>query len=204
MAYGEYCSVARSLDVVGDRWTLLVVRELLARPARFTELRSGLPGIAPNLLSQRLKALQEHGVVERRLTPDAVVYALTEWGEGLREPLAALARWGAPLMRTGRGADSFRPHWLLVALDALLSGTTAPVPVRVRFEVEDERLELVVDEHGPHAMMAGDEPADVTITAPGEVVLALVSRTWSLERAEAAGARISGDRTALAAVLPSR
>jgi DNA-binding HxlR family transcriptional regulator len=201
LTYGEYCSIARTLDVVGDRWTLLLVRELLARPARFTELRSGLPGIAPNLLSQRLKALQEHGVVERRLTPDAVVYALTEWGEGLREPLAALARWGAPLMRTGRGTDSFRPHWLLVALEALLVGVSVRAPVRVRFDVEGESLDLLVDERGPHATMAGAEPADVTVTAPGDVVVATMSHNWSLGRAEAAGARISGNRAALEAVL---
>lgn len=80
MGYGQYCGCARALDVVGDRWTLLIVRELLVRPARFSELLDGLPGIATNLLSNRLKALQAEGVVEQRLADPGVVYALTRWG----------------------------------------------------------------------------------------------------------------------------
>src|SRR5690625_6913914 len=93
--YGQYCGLARALDVVGDRWNLLIVRQLLMAPARYGELRDGLPGIATNLLTDRLRDLENAGVLERRLSDggSAISYALTEWGAQLREPIYALVRW---------------------------------------------------------------------------------------------------------------
>jgi len=90
--YGQYCGLARALDVVGDRWNLLIVRQLLMGPARYGELREGLSGVATNLLTDRLRDLETAGVVERRLSGDgsAITYALTEWGAQLREPIHAL------------------------------------------------------------------------------------------------------------------
>jgi DNA-binding HxlR family transcriptional regulator len=96
-SYDQYCPIAEALDVVGERWTLLITRELLAGPHRFTDLRSGLPGIPPNLLSSRLRELEEAGLIARReLPPPAArtVYELTEEGRGLEPTLRALARWG--------------------------------------------------------------------------------------------------------------
>src|SRR5882757_2304498 len=126
-SYGQYCGLARALDVVGDRWNLLIVRQLLVAPARFRELLDGLPGVATNLLTDRLRDLEAAGVVERRLAEEgnAVVYALTLWGYGLREPIEGLVRWSTPLMTTGRGDDHFQAEWLLVALPALFAGRTA-------------------------------------------------------------------------------
>ena len=91
--YGQYCGLARALDVVGDRWNLLIVRQLLIGPARFGELREGLPGIATNLLTDRLRDLESAGVVERRLSDEAnaITYALTDWGAQLREPIYAMS-----------------------------------------------------------------------------------------------------------------
>lgn len=96
--YGQNCPVARSLDLLGDRWTLLIVRDLLGGPRRFQELLDGLPGIAPNILSDRLKLLEEHGVVCRRFYsdhPPRAAYLLTESGQELGVVIGALASWGA-------------------------------------------------------------------------------------------------------------
>jgi DNA-binding HxlR family transcriptional regulator len=96
-SYDQYCPIAEALDVVGERWTLLIVRELLTGPQRFTDLRGGLPGIPPNLLSSRLRELEESGLIARReLPPPAArtVYELTEEGRGLEPTLRAPARWG--------------------------------------------------------------------------------------------------------------
>src|SRR3954449_3642338 len=96
--YGDRCGVARALDVVGERWALLVVRELLLGPKRFTDLRAGLPHVSPNVLSQRLRELEEAGIVRRRKLPPPAgsrVYELTEWGEELEPIVTRLGAWGA-------------------------------------------------------------------------------------------------------------
>src|SRR3954453_5164333 len=96
--YGDACGVARALDVIGDRWALLVVRELLLGPKRFTDLRAGLPGVGPDVLAQRLRDLEEAGAVERRvLAPPAgsKVYELTDRGRDLEPVILALGRWGS-------------------------------------------------------------------------------------------------------------
>jgi DNA-binding HxlR family transcriptional regulator len=96
--YGQYCGVARALELVGERWALLIVRDLLVSPKRFTDLRQGLPGIPSNILSARLKELEETGVVERRVLPrpaSGVVYALTPYGAELEDVVLRLAAWGA-------------------------------------------------------------------------------------------------------------
>src|SRR3954468_24706379 len=100
-SYGQYCSVAKALDVVGERWTLLIVRELLAQGAcRYTDLRAGLPGIATNLLADRLRELEAAGIVEREDAPPPIattLFRLTERGAALEPVIYALGRWGAPL-----------------------------------------------------------------------------------------------------------
>jgi DNA-binding HxlR family transcriptional regulator len=97
-SYGDPCGVARGLDVIGERWALLVIRDLLLGPKRFNDLQAGLPGISPNVLTQRLRDLTEHGVVQRRdLPPPARVrlYELTDWGRALEPLLLHLGRWGS-------------------------------------------------------------------------------------------------------------
>ena len=103
--YGQVCGVARTLDVLGERWTLLIVRELLLGPKRFGALEAALPGIGPNLLSARLAALAEAGIVERAELPapaSVSAYALTQRGEGLREVVEAMAVWGFDLIEPER------------------------------------------------------------------------------------------------------
>src|SRR3954454_6134645 len=110
-SYGQYCGLAKALDVVGDRWSLLIVRELLLRDAcRYTDIRDGLPGIATNLLADRLRDLEEAGVVAREEAPPPVattLYRLTARGEELRAALTALGRWGLPLVAEAAGDEAF-------------------------------------------------------------------------------------------------
>src|SRR5919108_593540 len=96
--YGDGCAIARGLDLVGERWALLVVRELLLGPKRYTDLRRGLPNASPNVLSQRLAELERAGVLRRRKLPPPAgsrVYELTEWGRGLEQTVVSLGHWAA-------------------------------------------------------------------------------------------------------------
>src|ERR1700747_3711025 len=121
-SYGQYCSVAKALDVIGDRWTLLIVRELLLRgPSRYTDLRDGLPGIATNLLAERLRELEEAGVVAREQAPPPLataLFRLTPRGEQLRPVVEHLLLWGAPLMAVQKPEDAVRSEWIAFALDS--------------------------------------------------------------------------------------
>lgn len=127
-SYRQYCSLARTLDVLGDRWTLLIVRELAIRPCRYTDLRDGLPGIATNLLADRLRELQAAGVVTAEAAPPPVattLYTLTDWGAELRPILLAMGRWGAAgLMTSGQGEDQFRSRWAGIGMEAAYAEST--------------------------------------------------------------------------------
>src|SRR5437867_7341077 len=111
-SYGQYCGLAKALDVIGDRWSLLIVRELLLRGAcRYTDLRDGLPGIATNLLADRLRDLEAKGIVRREAAPPPIattLFQLTPRGEQLRPVLVELVRWGAPLMAEAGDEEAFR------------------------------------------------------------------------------------------------
>ncbi len=203
-SYGQFCGLARSLDTVGDRWSLLIVRELLLGPLRYGELAASLGGIASNLLADRLRSLEASGVVERRLgETGGVAYALTSWGEQLREPIEALVRWSTPLMVPGPGGDAFQPRWLAVALPALLAGRTARPAAEVGIEVPGMFIALRLDRSGPHVTAdpePGRRPATVLAAAP-EVVLGLAGGALTLDQALAV-ATVEGDRRVLATVLP--
>ena len=200
-SYGQYCGLARSLDTVGDRWSLLIVRELLLGPLRYGELSAALGGIATNLLADRLRSLEADGVVERRLGDGGgVVYALTPWGEQLREAVDALVRWSRPLMIAGRDGDAFQPRWLAVALPALLSGRTARPAAEIGIEVPDLLIALRLDRDGPHVTLEPDRRPDTVLAAEPEVVLGLAAGALTLDQALAA-ASVHGDRRPLATVF---
>ena len=150
-AYDQFCPVACALDVIGDRWTLLVLRELTFAPQRFTDLRRTLVGIPPRLLVERLETLQEQGLVERREVegaPARHVYALTAEGEDIREPMRALSRFGARYLPE-ETPPGVRPR---AALSALLLAYVAPVPAaagaRWRIVLEGQPFEIAVDARG--------------------------------------------------------
>src|ERR687886_123195 len=118
-SYNQYCAVARALDIVGERWTLLVARELLTGPKRFKDLLEGLPGIGTNLLAARLKNLEGFGILRRTTLPPPAgskVYELTELGRSLEPVITALGRWGLKFLDTPGQGDDLRPAWAMVAV----------------------------------------------------------------------------------------
>jgi DNA-binding HxlR family transcriptional regulator len=200
-SYGQFCGLARALDEVGDRWSLLIVRELLVGPMRYGELLASLGGIATNLLADRLRSLESCGVIERRLgDTSGVVYALTPWGSELRETVEALIRWSFPLMATGPGGDPMQPRWLALALEALLRGRTARRPVELGIEAADLFMTLRIDKDGPHVTLQPDRRPDTVFEAEPEVILGLAAGVISVDEA-LASASVHGDRQVLDAVL---
>ncbi|GLZ78493.1 transcriptional regulator [Actinorhabdospora filicis] len=202
-SYGQFCGLSRALDAVGDRWNLLIARDLLVGPMRFNELKTSLHGVATNLLTERLRALEAAGIVERRLGDTGVHYALTPWGTGLREPIEALARWGTPLMMTGRAGDAFEPRWLAVALPGLLRGVTMDPPLDIGFEVEGVLTTVRIDEDGPHATTQPDHRPATTLTATAEVVVGLAAGALTVDQALAAG-HLEGDPAVLRRAFSAR
>ncbi|MFD2474930.1 winged helix-turn-helix transcriptional regulator [Amycolatopsis silviterrae] len=203
--YGQYCGLARSLDVVGDRWNLLIVRQLLIAPARYRDLIDGLPGIATNLLADRLRDLETAGVVERRLAGagSAVEYALTPWGAELREPVESLIRWSTPLMVRGSEGDSFRPEWLALAVPVLLDARiktrrAATVGLEIGGPLFQLRATRSGVEVGPH----DGRDLDATVRAEPACVLGLAAGALALDDARALGLiEIDGDESVVRAVF---
>jgi len=200
-SYGQYCGLARSLDTIGDRWSLLIVRELLLGPLRYSELKATLDGIATNLLADRLRSLEASGVVERQVgEPGGIAYALTPWGAQLREPVEALVRWSTPLMMSGPGDDEFSPRWLAVALPALLHKRTARRPAEVGIDLHGLFVTLRIDKDGPHVTADPAQRPDTILTAAPEIVLGLAAGALTLDQALQI-ASVQGDPRVLSTVF---
>ncbi|HEU0189839.1 MAG TPA: helix-turn-helix domain-containing protein [Mycobacterium sp.] len=185
-SYGQYCGLARALDVVGDRWNLLIVRQLLVAPARYQELRDGLPGVATNLLVDRLRDLEAAGVIERRLAKEgrAITYALTPWGAQLREPIESLIRWSTPLMIRGPEGDVFPAGGLLVSLPALLGGRVPkgrPVTVGIVVNGDTPRVQVRATRSGIEVSPRDDRELDAVLSADVQIVLGLAAGVLALD-----------------------
>jgi DNA-binding HxlR family transcriptional regulator len=155
-SYDQYCSAARALDVVGDRWTLLIVRELLAGPRRYTDLHADLPGVSTDVLASRLKDMERDGLTTRRRLPPpgaAYVYELTPRGRELLPVLQALGNWGGPELGARRPTDAVRAHWFALPLLRSLEGEGL---VEVRLEEGEFHLHVGAAQDGP---AYGDGPA---------------------------------------------
>lgn len=201
--YGQYCGLARALDVVGDRWNLLIVRQLLIAPARYRQLVEGLPGVATNLLADRLRDLETAGVIERRLAEkgNTVVYALTPWGAQLREPIDGLIRWSTPLMARGPGGDAFRAEWLILPLRALLAGR-GPLHRRstVGVAVDDQLFQVRTTRSGIEVNPHDGGDLDAVVRADATIVLGLAAGVLTLD--DTLGLiGIEGDETAVRAIF---
>jgi len=200
--YDQYCAAARALDIVGDRWTLLLIRDLLIGPKRYTDLLEGLPGIGTNLLADRLKTLEAAGIVrQRELPPPAAstVYELTDRGRGLEPVVVGLARWGLELLGEYDGETAWRPEWSVLAMRATFRPDVASgVTETYRFRIGDEVFHATVDDGSVEtARGPGPEPA-VSVETDPETFLAVASGTLSLEEAVESGAyRVEGDMQAL-------
>lgn len=202
-SYGQYCGLARALDVVGDRWNLLIVRQLLMAPARYRELLDGLPGVATNLLTDRLRDLETAGVIERRLAGEgnAIVYALTPWGAELREPIEGLIRWSTPLMTRGPGGDHFRAEWLVLPLSALLAGRTAARRLwRVGIAVDGHLVQVQTTRSGVEVRPHDGRDLDAVVRADAPIVLGLAAGVLTLDDTRAL-VDIEGDEAAVRAVF---
>jgi DNA-binding HxlR family transcriptional regulator len=200
-SYGQFCGLARALDVVGDRWNLLIVRELLVGPMRYGELVASLGGIATNLLADRLRSLESAGVIERRLgQPSGVVYALTPWGSELREAVEALIRWSFPLMVSGPNGDPMQPRWLAIALEALLRGRTARRPAELGIDAAGLLMTLRVDKDGPHVTLQPDRRPATILEADPAIVLGLAAGALSYKEVRSQ-TRVHGDPRVLTTVL---
>ena len=195
--YGDPCGIARALDLVGERWALLVVRELLLGPKRFTDLRAGLPHVGPDILAQRLRELEQAGVVRRGKLPPpagARVYELTDRGRGLEPVVLALGRWGsqAPLQAEHGelGADA-----LVLALKTLFDPARADGMAGSAFELrlgEEVFAVRVGDRHLDASRGAAPDSVATIATTPGVLQAVL----WHGRSSRADGLEIDGDRRA--------
>ena len=199
--YGQFCALARSLDRVGDRWTLLVVRELLLGPRSYAGLVTALPGIGTNLLVDRLRRLEADGLVRRNDAPSrskAVTYALTPAGAALETAVLELIRWGARWMLTGPGDDAVRPEWGVLALRALLGGPVGAPSYAVHIDLGEASL-TVRAEAGTRTVLPGrPADADATVTAALPDLLAVAAGARPLAET---GASIDGDADRARAAL---
>src|SRR5215472_16733614 len=148
-SYGQYCSVAKALDVVGDRWTFLLVRELLLRGAcRYTDLKNGLPGIASNMLADRLRDLESSGVIRREDAPPPVattLFQLTSAGLELEPVVQAIGAWGVRFMAAPSDGDEFRGHWFSFPVSYFLRDRDPggpPASIELRASAEPVVIEV--------------------------------------------------------------
>lgn len=196
-SYKQFCMLAKALDLVGERWTLLIVRDLLMGPKRFKDLLAGLPGIGTNLLSARLKRLAGAGVVEQVKLPapaSVSAWALTELGERLEESVLALSAWGRTFMQQHEAGELRRPSWLFLALRRFYNAAAiADLRATLVFEIDGEVLFLTCQD-GALTTGEGRPVADATIVASRDAVGAMVFGKYSARAAIDAGvAEIQGD-----------
>jgi DNA-binding HxlR family transcriptional regulator len=197
-SYHQYCSFARGLDIVGDRWILLIVRELLQGPRRYNELLHGLPGIATNLLAERLEDLAEAGVLERQTDHR---YALTPWGEGLREVIYALGTWARPLMGQMKRDDEFRSHWLIHPIHVLYEGIDRRRP-RLNVEVDTADAPMTIaSASGRVRVVPGRRPSpDVVLSGPPDGIIGVLA--GKRDRPSVAKVTVKGDARKIASLRP--
>jgi DNA-binding HxlR family transcriptional regulator len=203
-SYEDACGIARALDTVGERWALLVVRELLLGPQRFTDLRRALPRASSNLIADRLRELEERGVVTRRTLPPPAgsrVYELTEWGRKLEPVLLALGEWGlqVPLAAS---TLSLSPTSVLLYLRSLArpdpDGTDASLNLKL-----DSSCWTLKTSHGEVEIINNETPdADATLRTDPHTLNSLIGHAAALDTAISSGkAEVAGDLVAIRRVL---
>jgi DNA-binding HxlR family transcriptional regulator len=178
-SYDQFCGIARALDLVGERWALLIVRDLILGPKRFTDLRRGLPGIGTNVLAARLKELERGGVVARRTLPPpaaSTVYELTEYGRELEGPLLAVGRWGVLSMRQREPGQALRSEWLGVALKAFFRPeAAADLKAEIELRFDDGTLLARLD-HGTLVVEpSSPNGADLVLETEVETLIAYLA-----------------------------
>ncbi len=199
--YAQFCALARAAEVVGERWTLLILRELYLGPKRFSDLSARLHPIAPGVLNGRLRTLQRHGVIARRDVPPptpARLWELTEAGRALEPALFELLRWGARYLFPRRPGERFEGDWLAMVLRAYLRPGPSPrYVIALRLEGLERPVAWVIGgPEGTEVALVGAEP-DAVIETSVTGVLDLMSSRLPLEVAVAEGlASVIGDASA--------
>ena len=178
-SYDQFCGIARALDLVGERWALLIVRDLILGPKRFTDLRRGLAGIGTNVLAARLKELERGGVVGLRTLPPpaaSTVYELTEYGRELEGPLLAVGRWGAGSMGRRQREQALRSEWFGVALKAFFRPeAAADLKAEIELRFDDGTFLARVD-HGSLVVVPGSpNGADLVLETEVETLIAYLA-----------------------------
>jgi DNA-binding HxlR family transcriptional regulator/putative sterol carrier protein len=196
--YQQYCGLARALDVAGDRWTLLIVRELVPGPRRFTDLIDGLPGIPRNLLTERLRALERQGVIARReLKPPAArqVYELTDDGRDLAGAMGPLIAWGARRLGEREPKENVRARWAAVGMAALADREAAKgVSETYQYVVGGSAFHFTVDDGSIQVHDGQAKDPAVVLTTDEETWADIVSGEVTGSSAAATGAlTVTGD-----------
>ena len=200
-SYGQYCGLAKALDVVGDRWTLLIVRELLIGESRYTDLLKGLPGIATNLLASRLEEMEQAGLVSREALPPpaaTTVFRLTPRGEALRPVVRALGEWAGPLM-TGRAKDECaRTRWMVLPAQFYLQDRLPKdKPVAIQINGGDESMVIESRDGRVKARTGVIEDPDLTLNGSPELALGIMMGRLTAADAKTRGLKIQGDERLL-------
>jgi DNA-binding HxlR family transcriptional regulator len=186
--YAQFCALARAAEILGERWTLLIIRELLLGQKRFSDLSDRLSGVSPTVLTARLSALIESGVVQRVTLPppfNAQAYELTPIGLSLKPAIRELIRWGGHFIFPMRPDDEFDPDWGLLALDANARRTPTPphkIVLRIRHKSKIASFLIEGGEAGT-TITKGDGPASATVETTFETLLPIISLQLPLEQA---------------------
>src|SRR6185436_14822404 len=177
-SYGQYCGLAKALDVVGDRWTLLIVRELLIGESRYSDLLKGLPGIATNLLAARLEEMAAAGLVVRQELPapaSATVFRLTPRGEELRPVIRELGRWAGPLMTGRTKSECARTRWMVLPAQFYLEDRLpADRDVAIQINGADESMVIESRDGTVKARTGSVSDPDLTMTGSPELALGIM------------------------------
>jgi DNA-binding HxlR family transcriptional regulator len=194
-SYGQVCPMATALDLVGDRWTILILRELLGGPARFQELRDGLPGIATNLLTERLRRMESDGIVRRVGVGGSGLYALTEAGAGIRTAIEEFGMWGARMGRVSPAIHQRSIRAIAMALHAVLvrAGDELPNGIDIiELEVNGELAEIILGARPTVTARTSTQP-DARVAAATPAMSAFL---LGQAGADATFTHISGDKQA--------
>ncbi|MEQ0558901.1 winged helix-turn-helix transcriptional regulator [Amycolatopsis sp. NEAU-NG30] len=204
--YNQYCATARTLDLVGERWTLLLIRELLTGPKRFGDLQAALRGLGTGLLAARLKKLESDGLTHKITLPPPArtpAYALTEAGEELGPAVLALARWGMKwAMGERRATETFHPGWAVLGLRACFDAEAAAgLRAVYEFRIDDEVFHARVHDGTIETVHGPAQHPDATISIDEATFVRVTARELSLAEAiETGAASASGDKTVLRAL----
>jgi len=202
--YAQFCPIARAAEILGQRWMLLVFRELFGGPQRFSDLRRRLRGLSSSVLAERLASLEEAGLVGRRVLPPpsaASVYELTDAGRAFEPALLEITRWGLRLMTPPRPGEQLEPEWVRLGVRAFARRSAAPArrfELRMPAEPGPVSVRVAGGAKGTR-VLPDDSPVDTTVTAPPLVILGLLSGGLDPAQALRDGAvAVEGDAAALA------